>query len=104
MSEKHWSETLGDWYYVGTVTDQWDYIIHDVEAEDLTDEMAGMFILRRDGTSSPAPTTRAAWQFLANMVDDDEDGEEDSACVGKIVNGMCVPIGGFGEFDLMELP
>jgi hypothetical protein len=90
VADTHWSEESGQWYYVSTISDQWDHIIHDVEAEELGDEFAGMFLLSRDGNARPVPTTRTAWELIAEM---DEEDDPQTVCVGRIVDGMCVPIG-----------
>lgn len=89
---QHWSEKSGQWYYVGSVGGQWDHIIHDVEAEDLMAEMEGMHLLWKDGTVQAAPTTRAAWQALDAMTDSFAEDPE-PVCVGRVVDGKCVPIG-----------
>lgn len=92
--EEHWSETLGDWFFAGTVSDHYDWLLHDVEQKDHASEVEGMFLLHRDGRSEPAPTTLAAWSVLADLADEDE-----VVCVGRVVDGMCVPIGRDDEGD-----
>ena len=89
---RHWSEDSGRWYYVGTVGQQWDHIRHDIEAEDLTAEMTGMFLLWKDSRSDPAPVTRVGWEMLARM-EEPFATDPEPVCVGRIVDGMCVPIG-----------
>lgn len=89
---KHWSEASGEWYYACDVSHQWDYLGHDVAPEDIATEVAGMHLMHRDGTVRPAPTTLEGWRFLWETVEDDEDGDE-MVCVGRVVDGMCVPIG-----------
>jgi hypothetical protein len=91
-AEKHWSELSGEWYYVGTVDQQWDHIIHDVEAEDLANEVSGMFFLWRDGHSMAAPVTRIGWELWADL-DELEENDPEPVCVGRVVDGLCEPIG-----------
>jgi hypothetical protein len=109
MRDKHWSELSGEWYYVGTVAEQYDFITHDVEAEELDDELSGMFLLWKDGRSEFAPKTRLAWDLLAKL-DDCLSEDPEPVCVGKVVDGWCVPIGtdgngedfDYGDSDLQE--
>lgn len=98
LDDRHWSESTGAWYFVGSISDQWDHIRHDVEDDELADEVSGMFVLTRDGmTARPAPITREGWRFLAETTPGW--GDEEVCCVGRVVDGMCVPIGGEDDDD-----
>jgi hypothetical protein len=95
--EQHWSEASGEWYYVMDVGTYFYDVIRHMDPDEIEAEVDGMFILKRDGTFQPAPTTRGGWTMFDVMVDAAE-GDRDSddtlyACVGRVVDGLCVPIG-----------
>ena len=93
MSTKtHWSEATGQYYYIGTVEENYEHITHDVEAEELGNALSGMLLLWKSGRSDFAPTTRVAWELLMELYDYDSEDPE-PVCVGRVVDGWCVPIG-----------
>ncbi len=96
QGEPHWSEASGNWYYVGTVEQQYDHLIHDVEAEILEREFLGMWLLWKNGTSKPVPKTRDEWQWLAASLEMDA---EEPVCVGQVKDRYCIPIGDTTEED-----
>ncbi len=54
-------------YYVGDASSIADYVSHDVEPEDMPEEMAHSAILHPDGRREPAPLTHAGWEFFCDL-------------------------------------